>query len=845
MYKQYISLLSFLATLFLFLGCTRDEVRTAGVDKSQSNTVYFSLRGANASAKTRSSLPVIAEARESAINRLHAIFFYSDSTKSHIKGQFYKTVECTPTGVPGGYKIENVLEGKYFFYLVANASNDLVVQMSTKVNHEEEFFLLIEKDLPGDVPNITNFLMLSRRQVVETSKSQAAVIQSAIQLERAAVRYDIYNEVEGLVIDEIKFNNRHTATYISAPVGAGKKDEAYNAIRRLAKSCTYKNLNLVGDPTLTSEQSKCIGRIYSYEYLRTNEAWFDFYGTLNGKKFLDTPGIVLQIQPERNKVYSITIKKVAGNDENPKSPADRFAFDLQINDWSQGERVDYTVPGSGEYEENPNGPDEKPILGEDDLVKNYLDYSVELPYASFNNPYLVRRLRYNSHDTYEDSNNFKEVYTLTKEDKVIYLKVRTRENPVNTVVCSDPSLKCEKESSREYGTNTKLYQTVYKITLPKLASYSNPSVNASGSYVRPKYKEFELTISNASGHSQTLIIKHGTPRLDLDYMAEKNLAPLPNFSFGNHKTYNFSASTNYQFAQENDIEHTGFIPPYIDVVNKLKDITIDGKRYRLARSESEWTSMLPVSDFYGESEEFMSLPSMNKQGVRECELYSNVEYRQSRDASNYRIVYAIKNSTRYPELKTAYRYEWVGKMKDWRLYVQTYGLDGFTWDPYILRYSSSLKITSRRLGPNFHGSVDNIANEAFWQTNTELDVNREVPYAEEVNIRTNRVCDLVGGTEQNCRYAKLLVPKAGQATYFVTEKLPFPNGRTYPDGFTTIYFDKFKSGTATPEHLIDLRIVTLDGTDLLYKNTPAQWQKVNEERTIHRFFPIRLIEIEP
>lgn len=117
MYKQYISLLSFLATLFLFLGCTRDEVRTDGVDKSQSNTVYFSLRGANASAKTRSSLPVIAEARESAINRLHAIFFYSDSTKSHIKGQFYKTVECTPTGTPGGYKIENVLEGKYFFTL--------------------------------------------------------------------------------------------------------------------------------------------------------------------------------------------------------------------------------------------------------------------------------------------------------------------------------------------------------------------------------------------------------------------------------------------------------------------------------------------------------------------------------------------------------------------------------------------------------------------------------------------------------------------------------------------------------------------------------------------------------
>lgn len=841
MYKQYISLLSFLATLFLFLGCTRDEVRTAGVDKSQSNTVYFSLRGANASAKTRSSLPVIAEARESAINRLHAIFFYSDSTKSHIKGQFYKTVECTPTGVPGGYKIENVLEGKYFFYLVANASNDLVVQMSTKVNHEEEFFLLIEKDLPGDVPNITNFLMLSRRQVVETSKSQAAVIQSAIQLERAAVRYDIYNEVEGLVIDEIKFSNRHTATYISAPVGAGKKDEAYNAIRKLAKSCTYKNLNLVGDPTLTSEQSKCIGRIYSYEYLRTNEAWFDFYGTLNGKKFLDTPSIVLKIQPERNKVYSITIKKVAGNDENPKSPADRFAFDLQINDWSQGERVDYTVPGSGEYEENPNGPDVKPILGEDDLVKNYLDYSVELPYASFNNPYLVRRLRYNSHDTYEDSNNFKEVYTLTKENKVIYLKVRTRENPVNTVISNDPSLKCEKVSSKEYGTNTKLYQTVYKITLPKLGSYSNPSVNASGSYVRPKYKEFELTISNASGYSQTLIIKHGTPRLDLDYMAEKNLAPLPNFNFGSHKNYNFSASTNYQFAQENDILHTGFIPPYIDVVNKLKDITIDGKRYRLARSESEWKSMLPVIDFRGEKgEEFMSLPSMNKQGVKEFKLYSNVEYRQSRDATNYRIVYAIKNSTSYPELKTAYRYEWVGEMNEWSDFTIN-GLAGFSWDPYSSE-NTSLKITSRRLGPNFRGSIENIANETFWQTNTELDVNREVPYAEEVNISTQGICD---GNGQNCYYRKLLVPKAGEATYFVTEKLPFPNGKTSPNTFTTIEFKRFNRGKESSELLIDLSIRTFDGKDPLYKNTPAEWQKVNEERTIYRFFPIRLIEIEP
>lgn len=841
MYKQYISLLSFLATLLLFLGCTKNEVRTTGVDKSQGNTVYFSLRGANANAKTRSSHPVIAEARESAINRLHAIFFYSDSTKSHIKGQFYKTVECTPTGTPGGYKIENVLEGKYFFYLVANASNDLVVQMSTKVNHEEEFFLLTEKDLPGDVPNITNFLMLSRRQVVETSKSQAAVMQSAIQLERAAVRYDIYNEVEGLVIDAIDFKNRHTATYISAPVGAGKKDEAYNAIRRLAESCTYKNLNLVGDPTLTSEQSKCVAKIYSYEYLRTNEAWFNFHGTFNGKKFLDTPGIILEIQPGRNKVYSITIKKVTGNDEDPKSPADRFVWNLQISDWSQGERVDFTVPGSGEYEENPNGPDVKPILGEDDLVKNYLDYSVELPYASFVNPYLVRRLRYNNHDTYEDSNNFKEVYTLTKEDKVIFLKVRTRENPDNTVVSNDPSLKCEKVSSKEYGTNTKLYQTVYKITLPKLNVYSNPTVDPSGSYMRPKYKEFELTISNASGYSQTLIIKHGTPRLDLDYMAEKNLAPLPNFNFGSHKNYNFSASTNYQFAQENDILHTGFIPPYIDVVNKLKDITIDGKRYRLARSESEWKSMLPVVDFRGErGEEFMSLPSMNKQGVKEFKLYSDVEYRHSQN-NYYRIIYAIKNSTRYPELKTAYRYEWVGEVNEWS-YVTINGLAGFSWEPYSLE-NTSLKITSRRLGPNFRGSVENIANEAFWQTNTELDVNREIPYAEQVKISTSRICD---GNEQNCYYAKQLVPEAGEATHFVTEKLPFPNGKTSPNTFTTIKFRRLSRGKESSELLIDMSILPLDGsTGRLYSNTPAEWQKVNEERTIYRFFPIRLIEIEP
>lgn len=126
-----------------------------------------------------------------------------------------------------------------------------------------------------------------------------------------------------------------------------------------------------------------------------------------------------------------------------------------------------------------------------------------------------------------------------------------------------------------------------------------------------------------------------------------------------------------------------------------------------------------------------------------------------------------------------------------------------------------------------------------------MDVNREVPYAEEVNIRTNRVCDLIGGTEKNCRYAKLLVPKAGQATYFVTEKLPFPNGRTYPDAFTTIEFEKFERGEVTSALLINLDIPTLDGTGDLYENTPAEWQKVNEKRTIHRFFPIRLIEIEP
>lgn len=848
MAKRYIHILSILATLFLLLGCTRDEVKQRGYDMTQGNTVYFTLRNAevaNEPNKLRNALPVIAEEREQKITSLYALFFYQDTSTSHHKGQLCTALPCVPSGESrASYKIEEIPEGKFFFYLVANASDALVSKMQSDVHFEEEFFRLMEKKLPGDVADITNFLMLSSRLTVQTFHNRAVAIDNPILLERAAVRYDIHNEVDGLVITEITFRNRNNATYLSTPVGPGKSDDVYEAIRDERDiNMLYKNLNLVGDQSLASPESKLLGRIYSYEYLRSDEVWLEFDGAYHGVKFREKPLIRLELQPKRNKVYTIVLKEVHGNSKDPESPIDRVVWDLKINDWSQGERIDFTVPGSaGLGEDDIPGVIPDPAI--DNLVKNYIDYSIELPYASFVNPYLKRKMRYNSTDEFMDMAHFSEVYTLTKDARDIYLKVRTKDKRDKGVVSSDPSLQITEISSKEFGVNTRIYETTYKISLPAYR-YCNPSINTEDEYESPKYKEFVLTMTNDSGFQERLTIKHGTPRMALDYVAEKNLAPLPGFSYGHHSSYSFSTSTSYSFAQYNDILSSGFLPPYIDVVNKLKDITLEGKKYRLARSSKEWTAILPMDPeawSYSKNGEVISLPSMNRIGEPEHTIGIDVHYKDGTRSYDSFVRYALKARDPFPELQIAYRYEWVGSFDPWQFRANN--LDDFEWTS--MSDSPYLKVTARRLGPNFKGKVEDIATEAFWNANKELDVVREFPFLGQLKLITNT------GTYSDGRVwtSKMLVPTAGGETYFITESLPFPNGKSDPDTYDIV---KVKSEGGTYQCtkieaiLVDTSIYdfTTQPPQRLYENTSEEWQKVNQERRIHRFFPVRLIEVEP
>lgn len=848
MAKRYIYIFPILATLSLLLGCAREGVKQKGYDMTQGNTVYFTLKNAevaNAPKDLRSSLPVIAEKREQKITSLHALFFYQDNSTSHHKGQLCKAVLCTPSGgSEASYKIEEIPEGKFFFYLVANASDALVTKMQGNVHFEEEFFRLMEKDLLGDVADISDFLMLSSRHTVQTFRDRAVAINDPILLERAAVRYDIHNEVDGLVITEITFRNRNNATYLSTPIGPGKNDDVYEAIRDERDiNMLYKNLNLVGDRSLASPESKLLGRIYSYEYLRSDEVWFEFGGAYHGVQFREKPLIRLELQPKRNNVYTIILKEVHGNSEDPKSPIDRVGWDLKINDWSQGERIDFTVPGSAGSEDEKI-PGVVPDPARDDLVKNYIDYSVELPYASFVNPYLKRKMRYNGTNEFMDMAHFSEVYTLTKDARDIYLKVRTKDKRDKGVVSSDPSLQITEISSKEFGVNTRIYETTYKISLPP-HRYCNPSTNASGKYESPQYKEFVLTMTNASDFQETLTIKHGTPRMALDYVAEKNLAPLPSFSYGSHTSYDFSASANYRFARRNDILTSGFIPPYIDVVNKLKSITLEGKQYRLARSSAEWTAILPIDPnawSYSKNSEDISLPSMNKIGEPERTMEIDVHYKNGTRTRDSFVSYALKARDPFPELQIAYRYEWVGSFDSWQF--SSNNLNDFEWTS--MYDSPYLKVTARRLGPNFKGKIEDIATEAFWNTNQELDVVREFPFLGQLKIYTSTGTNSDGSPWSS----KRLIPTAGGETYFITEALPFPSGASSQETYDIVRMNPAEGtyeGTKIDALLVDTSIWDHNTRPprRLYENTPEEWQKVNQERRIHRFFPVRLIEVEP
>lgn len=61
-------------------------------------------------------------------------------------------------------------------------------------------------------------------------------------------------------------------------------------------------------------------------------------------------------------------------------------------------------------------------------------------------------------------------------------------------------------------------------------------------------------------------------------------------------------------------------------------------------------------------------------------------------------------------LATAYRYEWVGDF------------NSITIAQDIV--PSYFKVTTRYLGPNWDGSVDDLAGEDFWENNTQSDVTR-------------------------------------------------------------------------------------------------------------------------
>lgn len=303
MNKMIKYLLPIVALLFALGACSKDNKEDMRYIEGKGNTVRFSLNmGLRATGDETAVDVVPAFEREKKVTKLYAVVYFAGD------GRHFKTFECTPVaGANGTYEFDATRPERFYFYLVANPSADLVVKLEDEALTEEHLGNLIADQTPGDDDHADNFLMTSNRVEVTTVASATTTVPDVIKLTRLSARFDFINEVPDLVITKIEAPTRYGNSHLFAQV---------NKMNELTLApLNYDNLNLVGSKVAGDASREYKGHVYGYENDQRGETYFNIEATHKGKP-LEKIAIRLEnFVIKRNYIYEIHFKDF--NDDGP------------------------------------------------------------------------------------------------------------------------------------------------------------------------------------------------------------------------------------------------------------------------------------------------------------------------------------------------------------------------------------------------------------------------------------------------------------------------------------------------------------------------------------------------
>ena len=300
------------------------------------NRVVFTLGGAvtRAAGDNDSATPTAATAAEKKIESLLAVVFGED-------GSYYKTFETNYSDADQTASFDLGKNGTYDIHFVANADETLKAAVMTLTDQnsdtnvtDDDLLALIASQEVGKKDNEEAwhpFLMLSTEAAHVVSKAGVVTDGGQVIMRRLAVRIDLVNAAEGVIINSVKFINRTKQSRLGA-----SNDMNFSTEGDLYEEKTYDNIDLAGDFDVPTEYKTTI---YSYENVDVTPGGahlpaLEIKYTMDGMKFTHTVTFMdskdetgkTPLALKRNYLYRIVLTK----------PLD-LDFDIIVDDWNTAE----------------------------------------------------------------------------------------------------------------------------------------------------------------------------------------------------------------------------------------------------------------------------------------------------------------------------------------------------------------------------------------------------------------------------------------------------------------------------------------------------------------------------
>lgn len=784
-------ILPLVALLFVFGSCSKEDKKDFRYIEGKGNTVRFSLNmGLRAQGDETDVDQVAALDREKKINKLYAVVYFQGD------GRHYKTFECTPVaGADNTFEFDATRPESFFFYVVANPDAALVTSLKNEVATKEDLANLIATQTPGEDDQADNFLMTSDKVEVTTVASSTTAVANLVKLTRLSARYDFFNEVNDLVITKIEAPERYAQSHLFAQVN--KMNELAAPVQK-----DY-DVNLVGNETTPTDYK---AHIYSYENDQRGETYFMVHATYKGKALRPFKVKFENFVIKRNYIYEVHFKSLISDAPIHDPETCPIKFDIVVKDWNVEE-----------FASDPERPD-------------HLKWSLAMPHMTILDSYLkdspeeVYTVTDQEGDTYISVESYYKAPSLSIEEVVLPASRGGATQTTSTYATLTP---CDASGNAlapgaSHGTKdavTGKYTAKYKLHLTAIkdiVASSSRSANrrrnngnepgdanpGRDGVATPKACTDDLmkiklkAVDNFSNKSTSFVVFHGRPQLALDYLyegyqhakldtppMESDAIVIPKFIVTGKTLIAPNSGLSYismDEIAESELSKRPYGFSRINLGNIETGQSLDADQpfvaSHLPKDAAEMLNFFPPRD-RARGEFYLGKHATNKKGVIEDIRPVWATNTTTTFTADYwtpgnegKVTYAVKYRKGYNGMmQTAYRYEW----------KNVHPSDSLSNAQLSANIpDASLEVTAIFLGPNWNGSVEDIANPAFWQANAhnkDLFVKREFP--------------LFG----NRRHVENVYTSSDKLKYLADDNLPFVEGTSYSATYLTRSFKKNSS----------------------------------------------------